>query len=137
MLVAARRVTIPTNDQVPDYLVPAIRKSYEFIHRSGARDTGPCLAIWHQAAEVLENEVAEAMVPIDRVQVYGLPSALVAAVMHSGPFQDFTQEHTTALNWLKANGYRIAGPNREVYILHDPNDMANAATEIQYLVEKG
>ena len=144
MLVAARRVTIPTNDQVPDFLGPAIMETYEFVRQSGARDTGPCLAVWHQAAEVLENEVAEAIVPIDRavpgterVAVYELPSAQVAAVVHSGPFEDFTQEHTTVLRWIEANGYRIAGPYREVYIRHDPDDMANSATEIQYPVEKG
>ncbi len=143
VLVAARRVTIPTNDQVPAYLDPAIMETYEFVRNSGARDTGPCLAIWHQAAEVLENEVAEAAVPIDRavpsserVQVYELPGTQVAAVVHSGPFEDFTQEHTTVLNWIEANGFRVAGPYREVYIRHDPHDMSNSATEIQYPVEK-
>ena len=60
----------------------------------------------------------------------------MAAVVHSGPFEDFSQEHTAVLRWIEANGYRIVGPYRELYIRHDPHDMANAATEIQYPVEK-
>ena len=142
--VAARRVTIPTNDQVPAYLNPAINEVYAFVRQSGAKETAPCLAMWHQPADVYANEDAEAMVPIDRavpsndrVQVYELPAAQVAAVVHTGPFEDFAQEHTTVLRWIEANGYQIVGPYREVYIRHDPADWADSATEIQYPVEKG
>jgi len=143
-LVAARRVTIPTNDQVPAYLGPAFGAAYDHARQHGAKDTGPCLAIWHQAAEVLANEVAEAAVPIDRliassedVEVYELPQQQVAAAVHHGAFTSFVQVHTAILTWIEANGYRIAGPYREIYINHGPASMAEAATEIQYPVERG
>src|SRR5687767_13094512 len=35
MLVAARRVTIPTNDQVPEFLGPAYTEVYEYIRNQG------------------------------------------------------------------------------------------------------
>jgi len=101
------------------------------------------LAIWHQPADILANEDAEAAVPIDRsipstehVQVYELPQQQVAAVVHHGAFEDFTQGHTAILTWIEANGYRITGPYREIYIHTDASNMAKSATEIQYPVEQ-
>jgi DNA-binding transcriptional MerR regulator len=143
LLVASRRVTIPTNDQVPTYLGPAFTEAYSHLKHHGAKETGPCLAVWHQPADVYTNEDTEAAVPIDRripstehVQVYELPQQQVASVVHHGAFEDFTQGHTAILTWIEANGYHITGPYREVYIHHDASNMAESATEIQYPVEQ-
>jgi DNA-binding transcriptional MerR regulator len=143
MLVASYTVTIPTNDQVGDYLNTAYTEAYTHIHQNGAKPAGPHLAIWYQAAEVHANEVAEAAVPIDHsipasetVKVYELRQVQVASVVHHGDFDNFTQEHTALLKWIESNGYDIAGPYREVYINHNPSDMSEAATEIQYPVQK-
>jgi DNA-binding transcriptional MerR regulator len=142
MIIASRRVTIPTNDQVPQYLGPAFTEAADHFKKQGGKETGPCLALWHQAADVYENEDAEAAFPIDRhlastdrVKVYELPQAQVAAVVHHGDFENFTQGHTALLKWVEANGYRIVGPYREIYIKHD-HDTAESTTEIQYPVEK-
>lgn len=143
MLVASRRITIPTNDQVPQYLGPAYTEVYNYVREQGAKDTGPCLTLWHSPADVYENEDAEAVVPIDRplqetdrVKVYKLPSTQVAAVVHQGDFEDFTQGHITLLEWIDANGYKIVGPYREIYINHDKGQMSDSTTEIQFPVEK-
>jgi effector-binding domain-containing protein len=143
MLVAARRVTIPTNDQVPQYLGPAYTEIYHYVRQQGAKDGDPCLALWHSPADVYENEDAEAVVPIDRplkgterVKVYELPATQVAAVVHQGNFEEFTQGHTALLEWIDANGYQIVGPYREVYIKHEKNNLSDTTTEIQYPVEK-
>jgi DNA-binding transcriptional MerR regulator len=142
MLVASRRITIPTNDQVPAYLGPAYNEVYEHIKQQQAKDTGTCLTIWHTTADTHTNEDAEAMVPIDRpipssdrVQVYELPQTYVASVVHEGDFSEFTQGHKALLKWMEANGYRPNGPFREIYIRldHATND---STTEIQYPVEK-
>jgi DNA-binding transcriptional MerR regulator/effector-binding domain-containing protein len=143
ILIASRRVTIPTNDQVPVYLDKAYGEVYRYVKARGARDTGPCFALWHQSAEVLANEIAEAAVPIDRplpgtkrVEVYELPQARVASAVHHGAFQNFTRLHAALLEWMDANGYNIVGPYREIYIQHDPHNMAESAVEIQYPIEK-
>lgn len=142
-LVASRRVTIPTNDQVPAILGPAFDETYAYVGAQGAKDVAPCLAIWHQPAAVLANEVAEAVVPIDkavpgseRVAVYDLPPATVASVVHQGSFANFNKAHASLLSWIEENGYRSAGTYREVYIKHDPNVPDSSTTEIQYPVEK-
>ena len=141
VLVASRRVTIPTNDQVPGYLGPAFDEAYEQVRKQGAKDTGPCFALWHSPADVYENEDAEALVPIDRqiketdqVKVYELPSTQVAAVIHQGDFADFTQGHAALLEWIDANGYTITGPYREIYIRHDKRHLSDSTTEIQFPV---
>jgi DNA-binding transcriptional MerR regulator len=140
MLVASRRVTIPTNDQVPQYLRPAFDAAYAYVRSEGAKDVSPCIALWHSPSDVYENEDVEALVPIDRllkgndtVKVYELPATLVASVVHQGRFEDFTQGHAALLEWIGANGYEVAGPYREIYI---KSDKGSSTTEIQFAVEK-
>jgi len=143
LLVAARRVTSPTNDQVPHYLGPAYAEVYDYIRTQGVRDDGQCMTLWHSPADVYENEDAEVVVVIERrlpgtdhVTVYELPPTQVASVVHHGDFEEFTQGHAALLEWIDANGYRIAGPYREIYIKHEKNNLSDTITEIQFPVEK-
>jgi len=142
-LVAARRVTIPTNDQVPEYLGPAYAEVYGYIRKQGVKDDGQCMALWHSPADVYANEDAEAIVVVDRplpgtdrVKVYELPPTQVAAVVHQGDFEDFTQGHAALLEWSDANEYEIVGPYREIYIKHEKDNLSDTITEIQFPVEK-
>src|SRR5688572_16535300 len=84
MLVAARRVTIPTNDQVPQYLKPAYKEVSDYLRKEGVKQDGLCLTVWHSPSDVYENEDAEAIVAVDRslpgtdtVKVYELPPTQV------------------------------------------------------------
>ncbi len=143
MLVAARRVTIPTNDQVPQYLGPAYTEVYSYLREQNVKEDGLCMALWHSPADVYANEDAEAIVEIDQplpgtkhVKVYELPPTQVAAVVHHGDFEEFTQGHAALLEWIDANGYQIVGPYREIYIKHEKNRLSDTITEIQFPVEK-
>jgi len=136
MLVAARRVNIPTNDRLPKNLEPAFSEAYDFVRRHGAQDNGPCFALWHGSVYV--NEDAEAVVPIDRrlagtdrVRVYELSQTKVASLIHFGDFEAFTRDRAALIEWIKANGYKIVGPYREIYMKQD-----RTITEIQFPVEK-
>jgi DNA-binding transcriptional MerR regulator len=104
VLVASRRVSVPTNDQVPQYLGPAYAEVYRYIRNQGIKDDGQCMTLWHSPADVYENEDCEAIVAIDRalpgtdhVKVYELPPTQVAAVVHHGNFEEFTQGHAALL----------------------------------------
>lgn len=141
MLVASRRITIPTNDQVPAYLGPAYHEVYDYLKAQQGKDTGACLTVWHTSADTYTNEDVEAIVPIERpvpgserVQVYELPQAHVASVVHHGDFAEFTRGHAALLEWIGANGYTINGPYREIYIKTNPKD--DSTTEIQVPVAK-
>jgi DNA-binding transcriptional MerR regulator/predicted transcriptional regulator YdeE len=74
-----------------------------------------------------------------RMRVHELPAATVAATVHHGSYATIGQAHEAILTWIEANGYRIAGPDREVYLynatpirLDDPSYI----TELQYPVAK-
>jgi effector-binding domain-containing protein len=136
MLVAARRVTIPTIAHYPKYLEPAFTETYDYVRKHGAQDNGPCFALLHSSA--YGNEDAEAVVPIDRplvgtdsVKVYELSQTQVASLIHFGDFQEFTKDHAALLEWINANGYKIVGPYREIYMKQD-----RTITEIQFPVER-
>jgi effector-binding domain-containing protein len=140
--VAARRVFIPTNDEVPELLPPAFDEVARYIHLHGVRASGPCLAVWYSSAEALENEEVEAAFPIgaplpetERIRVYDLPQEYVASVVHKGDFDEFGQAYKAILRWIETNGYRITGPYREIYLQHDRRDLKDTTTEIQFPIE--
>ena len=142
ILVASCTVTIPTNDQVPEYLDRAFCAVFTHIHTHSAKSVGPCSAIWHQGANVLENEVAEAAVPIDRVipetaevKVYEAPAMQVATVVHHGALSNLPMMHKALLHWMETNRYEATGSYREIY--HSPPGAEETVTEVQYPVSKG
>ena len=143
ILVAARRIRIPTNDMVPAVLGTAFTQTYDHVRAHGGKVVEPCIALWHTSADTYADEDAEAIVPIQRaipesdaVSVYELAGGTFACAVHHGEFAEFTQLHPELLRWIEANGYRITGPSREVYVQHNPQHPGNSVTEVQYPVEK-
>jgi DNA-binding transcriptional MerR regulator len=112
--------------------------------------TGPCLSIYYDE-EYQERDVdTQACQPVgaavklpgppSRVQVHDLPAANVACVVHHGPFTTITQAYNAVVAWIEANGYRVVGPAREIYlrppkVAGEQND-PDCLTEIQFPVEK-
>ena len=143
MLVASRRICIPTNDQACNYLSSAATELYNFIKKSGARDVGPQFAIWHQPSTVLTNEIVDVVLPIDRpladsqrVKVYETPTSQVATIVHHGEIINLKQEHAALQKWIENTPYQMAGAYREIYINREATNVSEFATEIQYPVEK-
>ena len=141
MLVAACTVTIPTNDQVSDFLGRAYAEVGSHIAANGAKAVGPCCTFWHQGSEVLENEIAEAVIPIDHVipgtksvKVYEVPAMQVASVVHRGALDCLPQMHRALHHWMEANQYQASTSYREFY--HNTHDGANSVIEVQYPVSK-
>lgn len=139
MTVVSRRITIPTNDEVPNYLNPAFSEVWEHVKAQKGVIAGSHFAIWHQAPDVITNEVVEAIIPVnqtlagtDRIDVYELEETQVASAVHHGNFEDFTQLHTAILQWTEANGYEPVGGYRELYIKHNPDDYSDSTTEVQF-----
>lgn len=141
-LIASCKVTIPTNNQAPEYIGEAFGQVYQHIQTEGAAQTGTPFSIWHQPASIFANEVMETALPIsqlvpssERVKVYELPAVHVAAAVHQGPFESLVQLHATLLDWIETQGYQIVGHYREIYTNH-MGDMSSAQTEVQYPVSK-
>jgi effector-binding domain-containing protein len=119
------------------------------------RPGGPCLSLYHDDEykerdwdiEVCEPIAAE-FVPGKRVQARQLsPVESMACTIHHGPFTTISEAYNAIGKWIEANGYRICGPCREVYLREaksvgtresgtvDQND-PETLTEIQFPVEK-
>jgi effector-binding domain-containing protein len=115
---------------------------YGYLGPLGA--AGPGGSLWHDG-EFKESDVdGEAIsfltrpVPESgRVKVYELPGATVASLVHRGPMSAIDQAYAALMGWIEANGYRLAGPDREIYLKGgtDPND-PSYVTELQQPVEK-
>ena len=82
----------------------------------------------------------ESAVPAQEpLTVYQLPQATVASVIHNGAFNRVGEAYEAVLRWIEANGYRPAGPARELFLhLSQPvsRDDESSVTEIQVPVEK-
>jgi DNA-binding transcriptional MerR regulator len=109
-----------------------------------ATPTGPCFTLYHSDEPEIDAEVCEplgAVIPVEgRIKCYQLPAVEQAAsVIHPGPFVTIGEAYAALLKWIDANGYKIIGPGREIY-LHPSNNGSqtdpSTVTEIQFPVAK-
>ncbi|HEV2579935.1 MAG TPA: MerR family transcriptional regulator [Ktedonobacteraceae bacterium] len=142
-LVASVRDTLPAYTAVGRLF----DEVYGYLSRSGVAGLAAIgVAIWHdneyktsdidgEAAVLLKQPVAEG----ERIKVYELPGATMASVIHKGAFNALSQAYEAAWRWIEANGYKVIGPNREVYLYCTQpvrQDDESYVTEIQFPVEK-
>lgn len=74
-----------------------------------------------------------------RMQVHELPAATMASTVHYGSYNTIGAAHKAILGWVEANGYRIVGPDREVYLYNNMPirlDDPSYVTELQYPVQR-
>jgi effector-binding domain-containing protein len=120
---------------------------YGYMARSGINGLAEVgVAIWHDDEYKTSDIDGEAVVylkrPIsegERVKVYQLPAATMASVVHKGAYNKFSQAYEALGRWIEANGYKITGPTREVYLYCTQpvrQDDDSYVTEIQFPVEK-
>jgi len=120
---------------------------FGYLGKQGVRPLGPPYGIWHDLEykeKDLDTEVAvpvaQSFPPGEGVTPAELPAVPAAAcTIHQGSYDDFSQAYTAIMGWINANGYRIAGPYREIYLRGPgPHEIDPSAyvTEIQIPVEK-
>lgn len=107
----------------------------------------PCFTMYHDAEyreKQIDAEVCEPVgsAPVEsrgRVKVYELPAITAASIVHHGPFETLARAYEAVLKWIEENGYRIVGPEREIY-LHTGSpvrqDDPSYVTEVQFPIEK-
>jgi effector-binding domain-containing protein len=117
-----------------------------YLATQRVRPVGPCLTMYHDE-EYKERDVdAEVAEPItadlpetSRVRVRTLPAAEVVCAIHRGPYTTLGEAIEAVIRWTEANGYRITGPEREIYLQPGRNGSQTdpeTVTEIQFPVEK-
>ena len=133
-LVASIRDTLSSYADADD-LFDELYSSFK--HRCAHLERG---AIWHACAGRRRSIDCEAILFLrepapgaGRAQVYELPGAAVACVIHQGSDETSERAYVAARSWIESRGYAIAGPSREVYWQGDvAQDGDSGVTEIQY-----
>lgn len=138
--VASVRATLPAYSDVGK-LFDELRG---YTERYGIR-TSAWISVWHDEEykdEDVDGEAAIAStdpVPEDgRVRQSHLSAVeSMATTVHHGSFGTIGGAYAALLEWIEANGYRVAGPNRELYLRGGgERDNPDYVTEIQFPVEK-
>jgi DNA-binding transcriptional MerR regulator len=140
--VASLRDTIPTYSQ-QGHLWQEL-EGYLAMQR--IRPTGACFTMYHDEeykerdvdAEVCEPVAAD-LAESRRIKMRTLPGADVATAVHRGPYTTLGQTIEAVVQWTEANGYRIVGPEREIYLVPGRNGSQtdpDTVTEVQFPVEK-
>jgi effector-binding domain-containing protein len=140
--VASVRGVVPTYadiDRLFNELCP-------YLEEHQAQWIGPPIAVYYDM-EYKESDVdIEVAVPItgsipvsDRVKVGELPALEQAAcLIHQGSYEMLGESYKALMAWTEANGYQIAGPDREVYLKShkEAGDPSGFVTELQLPVTK-
>lgn len=122
------------------------RQVAEHIAAQGEKQAGPGVTLYHDSEFVEEGLDAEAALPIsaviagtDQIRVYELPRVGSAAcLVYKGTHEGMGEASHAIATWIEENGYRIAGPNRVVFLDcgDDGNTSGEWVIETQYPVEK-
>lgn len=140
--VAALRDTVP---HYPD-ISQLFGELCGFLGSTRLQFTGPPLAIYHDG-EYREQDVdIEVAAPFagtlpahPRVRERTLPAEpALACTVHQGPYEEIRHAYRALLGWIEANGYRVAGPDREVYLRGPESgpDASQYVTELQVPVAR-
>jgi len=117
------------------------------ISKNQIAPAGPVTTIYYDP-EYKEKDVdVEAVVPISngdrelsgRVSIKELEGyEEMASLMRVGPYDDFRPAYQELMDWVQANGYRMIGPNREIYLRGPEANIPpeEYVTEIQFPVTK-
>ncbi len=119
------------------------------LHLHGVKPVGPCFTLYHNTEYTEQNVDAEACEPVGvdvptnrKVNCYELPQLEnMACAVHHGAFNELPAAYAQILAWIERNGYRVCGPDREVYLYTGTGkitrqDDPSYVTEIQIPVEK-
>ncbi len=149
LLVASVRTRLPTHSAVGMLFGEIYEALRPYVNEALAPSPelgGQSLVMWFDtefretdvdgaAAFMLRRPVPES----GRVRVHELPAAMMASTVHHGSYETIGDAHNAVLAWVEANGYQIAGADRELNLYHTPpfrRDNPTYITEIQYPVEK-
>jgi effector-binding domain-containing protein len=142
MKIASVRGIVPTYHDI----TILIEKMYPLWTNHASSITGPFIAIYYDMEHKERDVDIEAAVPVsgdldlpDPIKVRDLPGEEnMASLVHTGPYETINEAYQALMTWCDANGYELAGPDREVYLTgpNDTSDPAKYVTELQQPVKK-
>ncbi len=142
MTVASVRDVIPTYSDVNRLF----GEVFAYLGQHKINPVGPPLGIYHDEEYREQDADVEVAVPVsesvlggDRVKMRQLPAVEeMACIVHQGSYDTIGEAYNHLMAWIEANGYRMIGPLREVYVRgpESGDDPSAYVTEIQLPVEK-
>jgi DNA-binding transcriptional MerR regulator len=119
-LVAALREIVSDDDRI-QYMFEEVET---YVAEAGARADRPPLTIFYDPDYREQDIDAEVAIPLKNgipgsgaIQVRELEAIPAAAcVVHNGSYATIDHAYNALLAWVDGNGYRLAGPIREVYL---------------------
>jgi effector-binding domain-containing protein len=139
--VASVRDTVPTTG-----ISDLFTEVYTHLGQHKVSPAGPSMGVYYDEEFHKESVDVEVAVLVtgsvpegERVKGRELPAVeQMACIIHEGTFDNLKATYTQLMGWIEANGYRMNGPIREVYVqwAMPGEDPSNNITEIQLPVEK-
>ncbi len=143
--VVSIREIIPT----PVYVGMLLNEGFGALGQQGIQPNAAPQAIYHDEEFKLTEMDVEVVIPVStsvtqdimlpdgrKFAVRDLPAVHSAAsVIHVGSYDSLTVTYQALGKWIEANGYRIAGASREIYLKSAGND-GDPIVEVQWPIEK-
>ena len=125
--VVTYRELAPDDDRI-QYMFEELEA---YVTQFNARADKPPMSIYHDPEYREENIDAEVVVPLkaaipgtDVFRVFEMSRIPKAAcVVHTGDYATIYQAYNALLRWIEANGYRMKGPIREVYLSYSADGL--------------
>lgn len=142
--VAGAKTVVPNYENMGGVFDKLFEQSFGFVYGHGAQAAGCGTAVFYDDGS-MQNVLVEAAVPIgdaplqssNGVEVHVLAGTdTMASTIHKGAFNNVGEAYDALMKWVEANGYRPAGPARELYHQFDRDDTSKHVTEIQIPVAK-
>jgi effector-binding domain-containing protein len=105
-------------------MAKAVEKLSQALKEKKVKSAGAAMAIFHDDPKTTDSQKAhlEVCIPISgKVKGEGgikgkeMEKGAFACITHSGPIEKLPEAYNAILKWIEENGYRIAGPGREVH----------------------
>lgn len=143
--VMTLRETIPTFDHVG----AVWNETMQSLQMAGATMIAPPFCLYYDEVFTAADMDIEFAFPVAatspsiidlpggrQMNTRDLPTIQQAAcAIHKGDYSGLNNAYTAIGRWIEANGYRVVGPPREVYLVGGCA-LEDAVTEIQFPVEK-
>lgn len=144
LLVAGRRFILKENKGVVlEDLTGAFMEAKSHVLAHGNKQAGPSIAAWYTPTTQFVDEDVEAAFPLsqpiqatERIQVHTLPGGLMASILHTGDFREFSTSVKALVKWVDDNGYDAGSPYREIYHKFDPANIEDVMVEVQMPVSR-
>lgn len=144
--IAGARELVPKKEQMRERCIALNDEVCDMLARTKIKSNGLGLALYHdstvQGIDVEMALVVDADSPevhAGRAAVRQLLAETVASAVYQGSYDAFdavTEVYVALGKWIEANGYRLSGPSRELYLQVPGKDNPNGVMEIQFPVGK-